>query len=653
MHGYIKSKLVTVSTGKLTLVSIVISVAITLFLTGILSFLLLGRLSLELLLANTVIGTIVPAVVAPFALNLLKQATNWEKINQDLERENNERKKLEEEARQKAEDMHAISQLAIECAAAPRNTNSIKLIAEKLREITNALAVGITIYNPESRTLTTKHIAVSGQVLEAANQLVGHNLVGMVNKVTPEMEQHMLESHVEAFDDLSEVSFGAIPKPVAALIKKTLGVGKFTGMALSHGKSLIGTAVIVQRAGQPELNLEVCKTLAHFSAVAIQRKTTETELHESETKFRTLIENLSDGILLVDEQGFIIEWNPSHEALIGLKREEVIGKPIWDVQFQFMEKRYQTPEFHERIKQQSSEILASGKFDNFNRPMEGVVQSINGEIKNILQTSFPIQTDTGYRIGSIMRDISSQKRVEADRERLIAELKSKNTELEQFTYTVSHDLKAPLITIKGFLGLLEKDALDGNLERMKKDMVRITEATDKMHRLLNELLELSRIGRIVNPSHEVAFEAIVQDAIKSVHGRLDARGVKVEVGENLPTVFVDQIRVTQVIQNLLDNSAKFMGNQTDPVIMLGAQGFDTDGKPILFVKDNGIGIDSRHFDSVFGLFHKLDIDADGTGVGLALVKRIIDIHGGRIWLTSEGIGKGTTVWFTLPVPYAL
>jgi len=622
---------------------------ITIILTGILSILMLDEVSIELLLANAIIGTVIPAIVAPFTLNLLKQATNWEQVNQGLERENVERKGLEEEARQTARDMHAISQLAIECAAAPRDTDSVKLIAEKLREITDALAVGITLYDPQARTLTTKHIAVSGQVLEAANQLVGHNLVGMVNNVTPEMEQRMLESQVEAFDNLSEVSFGAISKPVATLIKNTLGVGKFTGMALSHGKSLIGTAIIVQRAGQPELNLDVCKTLAHFSAVAIQRKKTESELHESETKFRTLIENLSDGILLVDEQGFIIEWNPSHEALIGLKREEVIGKPIWDVQFQFMEKRYQTPEYHERIKQQSRIILKSGKFDNFNRPMQGVVQSMDGENKSILQTSFPIKTDEGYRIGSIMRDISNQKRAEADRERLIVELKSKNTELEQFTYTVSHDLKAPLITIKGFLGLLEKDVRDGNLERTRRDMIRITEATDKMQQLLNELLELSRIGRIINPSQEVSFGSIVQDAIKSVHGRLEARGVKVNVTEELPTVFVDQIRVTQVIQNLLDNSAKFMGGQTDPVITIGAQGSDTDGKPILFVKDNGIGIDSHHFESVFGLFHKLDIGADGTGIGLALVKRIIDIHGGRIWLTSEGIGKGTTVWFTLPV----
>jgi len=233
---------------------------------------------------------------------------------------------------------------------------------------------------------------------------------------------------------------------------------------------------------------------------------------------------------------------------------------------------------------------------------------------------------------------------------LIAELKSKNTELEQFTYTVSHDLKAPLITIKGFLGLLEKDALEGKTERMKRDVLRISEATDKMYQLLNELLELSRIGRIVNPSQEVPFRTIVQDAVRAVHGRLEAHGVKIDIAGDLPVVFVDQVRVIQVVQNLLDNAAKFMGEQTHPCITIGMQGYDNDGKPTLYVKDNGIGIDSRQLDNVFGLFQKLDTNADGTGIGLALVKRIIEIHGGRIWLTSDGIGKGTTVWFTLPVP---
>ena len=650
MRGFIQNKLVTVTTGKLTFISILISVVITVLLTGIVSFQIFNRLSHELLLVNALIGTVVPAIVAPLVLNLLKQAAHWEHTNQELERKNAQRKRFEDEALQKARDMQSINELAIECAAATTETDIIKLIAEKLREITNALGVAITIYDPATRTLTTKHVAVSGQVLSLANQLVGHNLIGMVNHVTPEMEAHMLKGTVESFSDLSEVTFGLIPKPVATAIKSTFGIRSFTGMALSHGGKLIGTAIIILREGQPEHNPDVCKTLAHVSAVSIQRKNAENALRESEAKFRTLIENLSEGILLLDEQGLIIEWNQAQEALTGFKREDVIGKAIWDTQFQFMAKDYQTPELYEKIKQKSQNILTSGEFENFNRPMEGMIHTHHGNILHILQISFPIPTDTGYRIGSIMRDISSQKQAEKDREKLITELKAKNTELEQFTYTVSHDLKAPLITIKGFLGLLEKDALDGKTEQMKKDMIRISEATDKMQQLLNELLELSRIGRIINPSQEVSFETIVQNATESVHGRLNARSVKVDVGDNLPVLLIDQARVLQVIQNLLDNSAKFMGDQTDPHITIGMDGYDTDGKPILYVRDNGIGIDPRQLENVFGLFQKLDTTADGTGIGLALVKRIIGVHGGRTWITSDGIGKGATVWFTLPMP---
>jgi len=638
------------STVKLAAISVGISVVITALLTGIMSFVMLGRLSLELFLANSFIGIIVPLIVAPFVINLLKQATNYEQINRELSKENIERKRLEKEAEQKARDMQAVNELAIQCAAATPEMDILQLIAEKLRDITHALAVGITLYDPAKRILTTKHIAVSGQVLTVANQLVGFNLIGMENHVTPEMEEHMLTATVESFSDLSDVSFGAIPKSVALLIKNTLGIGNFVALALSYGGKLIGTAIIALRSEQSVVDLDVYKTLAHVSAVSIQRKDAEDALRENEVKFRTLIENLSEGILLLDEQGIVIEWNPAQASIAEMTREEVVGKSIWDIQFQLTPEGQRTPEFYEKMKQMSQQILASGEFTYFNRPVAGPIQSASGTIKHILQTSFPISSQNGYRIGSVMRDITSQEQAEVDRNNLIAELKSKNAELEQFTYTVSHDLKAPIVTIRGFLGLLEKDALSGKIELMKKDISRITNATEKMQRLLIELLELSRIGRVLNPPRQVPFEQIVRDALASVHGRLTAHGVTVDVKKDLPIVFVDQTRINQVVQNLLDNSAKFMGGQTNPRIEIGTEAMDKDGKPILYVKDNGIGIAAEYLNTVFGLFQKLDPAIDGTGIGLVLVKRIIEVHGGRIWIESQGLNHGTTVYFTLPVP---
>ena len=233
-----------------------------------------------------------------------------------------------------------------------------------------------------------------------------------------------------------------------------------------------------------------------------------------------------------------------------------------------------------------------------------------------------------------------------EREKLIVQLKSTTAELESFTYTVSHDLKAPLITINGFLNFLQKDAAAGNAERIKADILRITEATTKMHRLLTELLELSRIGRMVNEPVEMEFGAFVRDALALLDGAITAGHVHVNFEDEGYKVYGDRMRLLEVMQNLLENAIKFMGGQTNPQIQIGSIK-DEQGKPVFFVKDNGIGIEPQYQNRIFGLFNKLDTNTEGTGIGLTLVKRIIEVHDGKIWLESQP-GKGTIFYFTLP-----
>jgi PAS domain S-box-containing protein len=245
-------------------------------------------------------------------------------------------------------------------------------------------------------------------------------------------------------------------------------------------------------------------------------------------------------------------------------------------------------------------------------------------------------------------DITERKSAEAEREKLIAELETRNAELERFTYTVSHDLKSPLVTIRGFLGFLEKDAMSGSMDRFRDDVARIAAATAKMQRLLDDLLELSRIGRLMNPPQAVPFAAIVHEALDLVRARIEACGPEIIVAPDLPIVYGDRVRLVEVIQNLVDNACKFLGHQPDPRIEIGQNGDDANGWPILFVRDNGIGIEPQYCQRIFGLFNKLDAQTDGTGVGLALVKRIIEVHGGRIWVESAGAGHGATFCFTLP-----
>ena len=233
-----------------------------------------------------------------------------------------------------------------------------------------------------------------------------------------------------------------------------------------------------------------------------------------------------------------------------------------------------------------------------------------------------------------------------ERKRIQAELETKNAELERFAYTVSHDLKSPLITIGGFVGFLEKDALSGNVAQVKTDVIHINDALARMQLLLDELLELSRIGRIMNPPEEVSFDAVAREVAEAVGGRIEAHGVEVEIAPGLPVVYGDRARLVEVVQNLVDNACKFMGEQPHPKIEIGAR--QDGGETVFYVRDNGIGIDPQYHEKVFGLFDKLDPQSEGTGIGLALVKRIVETHDGRIWVESEGAGKGSTFYFTLP-----
>ena len=248
------------------------------------------------------------------------------------------------------------------------------------------------------------------------------------------------------------------------------------------------------------------------------------------------------------------------------------------------------------------------------------------------------------------KEIVQRQRIEKERKKLIDELEAKNAELERFTYTVSHDLKSPLITIRGFLGLLDKYAISGDFVRMRADMKRIFNATETMHALLDDLLELSRIGRLVNPSENVSFSKLVHEVVGRLKIRIKDLGIHVKINPDLPVAFGDHQRLLEVFQNLIENAMKFMGDQQEPRIEIGAK--KSGSETICYVRDNGIGIDAKHHDKIFDIFSRLDADIEGTGVGLAIVKRIIELHGGRVWAESEGAGKGSTFCFVISCSHA-
>jgi signal transduction histidine kinase len=247
---------------------------------------------------------------------------------------------------------------------------------------------------------------------------------------------------------------------------------------------------------------------------------------------------------------------------------------------------------------------------------------------------------------SVRQALARARSSEAQYRALVAELEAKNAELERFTYTVSHDLKSPLYTLRGFLDFMDRDAQSGNTARLRADIARSASAADTMRRLLDDLLALSRIGRLINPPEDVPFAEIAREAVAMARGRIVERGVAVEIAPDLPRVRGDRVRLVEVVQNLVDNAAKFMGDQPRPRVEIGARPYA--GEPVFFVRDNGKGVPPQHRERVFRLFEKLEPASDGTGVGLALVKRIVELHGGRIWIEPSSPEGGATFFFTLP-----
>jgi PAS domain S-box-containing protein len=358
-------------------------------------------------------------------------------------------------------------------------------------------------------------------------------------------------------------------------------------------------------------------------------------IEESEAHHRAIVENAVDAILAIDESGTVQSFNPAAERLFGYDAEEVTGHNV----MLLMPSPYR--EEHDGY---IHRYLSTGE-----KRIIGIGREVVGRRKD--GTTFPMHLSVadvpGKRrlFAGIIRDLTEVKRAQQVREELFEQLERSNAELERFTYTVSHDLKSPLITIKGFLGVLEEDALAGDLGRMKKDMDRIANAADKMQQLLEDLLELSRIGRIVNPPEDVPLVDVAHDVVEMLSGPIAEKRARVDVDPSLPVVHGDRLRLQEVLQNLIENALKFQRPDSDVVVEVGAR---RDGdETVCFVRDNGIGVNPRYHDKIFGLFEQLEKRSAGTGIGLALVKRIVQVHGGRIWVESDGV-IGSTFCFTLP-----
>ena len=360
-------------------------------------------------------------------------------------------------------------------------------------------------------------------------------------------------------------------------------------------------------------------------------------LFNSEEYNRLLIENIKDySIFMLDNDGFVENWNTGAEKLIGFTEKEILGKPFSTFYF---------PDDNESGLPEKALNIASSE-NAFEHDVWIVKKDKTSFWANIIINSLrDLDSDLiGYSVA--MHDITEKKRAAEELESYAAKLERSNEELEQFAYVASHDLQEPLRMVGSYLGLLERRYKD-NIDQDANDFIfYAVDGAKRMQVLINDLLSYSRVSTKGKPFKTVKCSEIMEDVLKNLEVSISESGAEINATEIPDEIVVDKTQISQLLQNLIGNALKFCKNRK-PEILIRAQ--DKDSFWEFSVSDNGIGIEPEYFDRIFVIFQRLHGKTEyaGTGIGLALCKKIVFRHGGDIWVESKP-GEGSNFYFTIP-----
>src|SRR5258706_3584324 len=369
-----------------------------------------------------------------------------------------------------------------------------------------------------------------------------------------------------------------------------------------------------------------------------RRKQAEQQALRSSEQFRAFSESANDAIIAADSRGNIIYFNPSAERIFGHRTQDVIGKPL----ILLMPER-----FHKACETGIARFLSSGQGRVIGKTVE-VTGRRKDESEFSMELSLAIwKTDRDTFFSCIARDITERKRAQEDLENTATALAGSNKELEQFAYVASHDLQEPLRMITSYTTLLGK-RYAGKLDKDADEFIGFAvDGAKRMQCVINDLLTFSRVGTRGKDLAPTDCEAVLAKTLHTLHFAAQASGATI-THDKLPTVMGDETQIGQLLQNLIGNGLKYH-NSERPAIHIGAR---QDGASWLFsFTDNGIGIDPQYSETIFVIFQQLHTrqEYEGTGIGLAVCKKIVERHGGKIWVDSTP-GQGSTFSFTLPLP---
>jgi PAS domain S-box-containing protein len=416
----------------------------------------------------------------------------------------------------------------------------------------------------------------------------------------------------------------SIMRPVARLIEGT--------RAVAQGQ--FETRVAVRTRDQ-------IATLAdHFNQMTEQLQRSQAALLFAKDYADNIIRSMADMLIVASPDGFIQRVNAAACALLGYGELELVGQPLL------------------KIMPHDSPAGAAAGDDRIGKGLlfhaETAFRTKDGRDLPVSLSGSPMRRPEGtvQALVYVAQDLTPRKQAEealarqaVELTRFNAELQAKNADLDSFVYIVSHDLKAPLVTLQGMSSILLEEYGDTLGDEGKHFLQRIQENTRQMESLIMDLLALSRIGREARTPEAVSLADVVDESLVEMAERIRERGITVVRGD-LGTVWAIRVQMEQVMGNLLSNAIKYIGNAPFPVVEVGS--VDRGDRLEVYVKDNGIGIDPTYHERIFEIFQRLgEVEAEGTGIGLTIVRKIVEAAGGRVWVESAK-DQGATFYFTWP-----
>lgn len=507
--------------------------------------------------------------------------------------------------------------------AVPHVDRFLLALLESARTLTGARYAALSVADPEAeggqRFLTLGMDAAT--VERIGRPPAGHGVLGALSP----------DGKVLRLGDLTEHPASVGMPAHHPVMRSFLGVA-----ILVHGRPY-GRLYLTEKEGAPEFtdtDEQVLAALAAQAGVAIDNALllqevgrAEAEQRAARTRLASVLEHSPDMIVFTDGEGRIVLFNRGAERLLGYRAEEVIGRPAASL---YVEAADRDP------------LLAELKSRGAVISREVRLRRRDGKPIIISLTLSPYRDAEGRAIGTvgIAKDITAAKGLEAA-------LRASNAELEHFVHAISHDLQTPLRGIHGFADLLLKRTKDRLEGRELHYVQRIQAGTQRMATLINDLFEFSRLDRVTHPFETVDMDRVMGQVVADLKDLIHESRAEIRCDGPLPSVWADRLRMGQLWTNLLSNAIKYVRPGEPPRIDVGAR--EEADRTLFWVRDQGIGIPAEYHETVFELFRRLHSqeEYEGTGVGLAIVKRIVEFHGGRVWVESAE-GRGSTFFFTIP-----